>query len=403
MTRFLLLCCCFAGCGAEPPWAQSAPDAGSVPRGDDLPSPKIEVAGPWRQTVAPNTSGVSLGSLVISTAEQPLIVTDLGFVVTDENGFYLRPGDAALAGRFLVTDQNGTEVLRLRGSDPWLYGAPAHCQVSDGLIGAGCNFEDVNEMIHRIPYWVNVAPGEPARLDFSADIDWRVRDGKGYRLMFLAIVSQRPEDFEQFVFSLLFGFVGTALDVVDPTSFCQPLVGSLYGFGGCCGTHAELGADDRIPAYSLVQREGEPTVARLGFDSKLHPFRSSFELTSWNGLDGPNGFPDVLDHLLCNRVISLPAARYDALQSGRTAALRPGMHVVQDPSGQLYVVARGRMLRPVTAAAAAAIYPDSVGSRLVPLPAAALNDYLIGPGASGPGDYDPITEYRYASFEFETQ
>ncbi|MEK9152728.1 MAG: hypothetical protein AAB692_05165 [Patescibacteria group bacterium] len=402
MKKCLCVLVCLAGCGQELPWQQTQ-DASqpTQSRGDDFPSPTVDTPQARSQQVAPNTRHIAAATLLLSDEKEPLSVTGLAFLVTTADSFFLRAGDVALGDDFVISN-GATEVLKLRGDDPWLYGAPNRCFIENGIVTGGCYFDDVDQMIHGLRTPIDLAPGAPVTLTFTFGTDWRARNDRGYKVFFLAVVSRRPADFTQSVTTLLIGFEGDRITIRDPTTFCDPIVAGLYGFSGCCGTHSPLEANGQIPAYSLVQRGDSHGVSVLGYDGKLRSLRSSFELTSWFALNGPEGFPDVTDHLVCNRVITLPDDRFDAFPSAPSLTLHPGLHVVMSPTNQLYVVARGRILRPVTQLAATYLYPDSLGDRLLPLPQDAINEYVIGAEAHGPGDYDAILEYQYAFIENES-
>jgi hypothetical protein len=198
---------------------------------------------------------------------------------------------------------------------------------------------------------------------------------------------------------------GTANTNVEshPDTNTNSNVSSAYQFcptgdnitDGCCtyGTATFTQSGLPITAGSLIKSVSSPMVYYYSSNGKRYVMTSQDVMASWydTGADLLSGSSSV-----CRNVKQLSAADMSSITIGGNADIRPGTYIVKIASDpKLYVVSRGRTIRPLASSALAEqIFPGTSTQRIKIIPDAFFSGYHIGTTIISAADYNPTDEYN---------
>lgn len=167
---------------------------------------------------------------------------------------------------------------------------------------------------------------------------------------------------------------------------------------GCCAnsgsSFAQAGAS--VAAGSLIKSAASPMVYYYASNGKRYVMTGKDVIASWynQGQDLLTGASSA-----CRNVKQLSASDLSAIPLGGNVDIRPGTYVLKIASDpKLYVVSRGRTLRPLAESGLAEqIFTGTSTQRLRTIPDAFFGGYKMGATITTPADYSATAEYDWSS------
>jgi hypothetical protein len=182
-----------------------------------------------------------------------------------------------------------------------------------------------------------------------------------------------------------------------PTAYQFCPTGDNITDGCCAGSGSSFTqASATVAVGTLIKSVSSPMVYYYASNGKRYVMTSKDVISSWynSGQDLLTGSSSI-----CRNVKELPAAEIASIAIGGNVDIRPGTYIIKIASDpKLYVVSRGRMIRPLaTSGLAEQIFPGSSTQRLKTIPDAFFGGYKIGTTINLAADYSATAEYDYGA------
>jgi len=142
----------------------------------------------------------------------------------------------------------------------------------------------------------------------------------------------------------------------------------------------------------MIRGTTSPMVYYYAANGKRYVFTTKDVLASWY-----NTSQEIVagSSSMCYKVQQLSDSDLAAIPIGGNVNIRPGTYLIKITSDpKLYVVTRGRVIRPLANNdLAAIIFPGSSSGRIRVVPDAFFTGYSQGQAITAASDYNPTTEY----------